>query len=80
MKVAISLPQDLYEQAEALANHRKKSRSALYAEALKAYLQSQEDEEITARLNQVYSSDDFSEETTIVKAALRSFGHKYDKW
>ena len=54
MKVAISLPDPLFEAAEKLAHLRSMPRSKLYAEALSSYVNSQNDDEITAQLNSVY--------------------------
>jgi metal-responsive CopG/Arc/MetJ family transcriptional regulator len=35
MKTAVSIPDDLFEQAEELARRSKKSRSQLFADALR---------------------------------------------
>ena len=57
MKTAISLPDALFEAAEQLARQLGKSRSQLYAEALRAYLERHRDEDITARLNEIYDAE-----------------------
>ena len=54
MKVAISLPDELFESADALAEALGMSRSELYATAVAEHLAKHRDREITARLNQVY--------------------------
>lgn len=55
VKTAVSLPDDLFERAERAAQRMGRSRSALYAEALAAYLESLENEdEVTAALNTIY--------------------------
>lgn len=55
VKTAVSLPDDLFERAERVAQQLGRSRSALYAEALAAYLESLENEdEVTAALDEVY--------------------------
>lgn len=79
MKVAISLPQDLFERAEALATLHRKSRSAFYAEALQAYLRSVEEAAITAKLNEVYSEDD-PQEREATRSAIQASQKHYDKW
>lgn len=56
MKVAVSIPDPLYEAADQLARRRKMSRSQLYAAALERLLAAEDDSEITERLNSVYSS------------------------
>lgn len=57
MKTAISLPEPIFQEAEALAQQLGMSRSQLYTEALKAYLRRYNREQILAKLNQVYSQE-----------------------
>lgn len=63
MKTAISLPNDLFAAAEALAGRLGLSRSQLYATALARFVAEQERAGITARLNAVYAdaADDAEE-------------------
>ena len=56
MKIAVSIPDPLFEAAEQLARHRKVSRSQLYATALELLLDADDDSDITERLNAVYTS------------------------
>jgi metal-responsive CopG/Arc/MetJ family transcriptional regulator len=53
MKTAISLPDDVYREAERHAKRMRKTRSQLYADALAEYLARHAPEEVTARMNQV---------------------------
>ena len=56
MKTAISLPDALYHRAERVAQRLGRTRSALYAEALEAYLDATEGaDEVTALLDEVYA-------------------------
>jgi metal-responsive CopG/Arc/MetJ family transcriptional regulator len=55
MKTAISLPDELFNEADALADRTGVSRSELYATALAEYLAKFRSEEVTARLNAVYA-------------------------
>lgn len=54
MKTAISVPDDIFQQAEKLARRRRLSRSALYTAALKSFLQEHRPSDITHALNEVY--------------------------
>jgi predicted transcriptional regulator len=55
MKTAISVPDDLFDRAERLAQRLGRSRSALYAEAVAAYVDALDDEdEVTAALDAVF--------------------------
>ena len=67
MKTAISLPDELFESADALAERLGLSRSELYATAVAEYLAKHRDEDVTARLNSV-----FAEETSGIDPKLRS--------
>ncbi|HXP89539.1 MAG TPA: hypothetical protein VN931_01305 [Fibrobacteria bacterium] len=60
MKAAISLPDDVFEAAEAVVEARGWSRSRLYTEALRQYLKREDPAEITHRLNQVHPVADES--------------------
>jgi predicted DNA-binding protein len=56
VKTAISLPDALYDRAERVAQRLGRTRSALYAEALEAYLDAAEDaDEVTVALDEVYA-------------------------
>jgi metal-responsive CopG/Arc/MetJ family transcriptional regulator len=54
MKTAISLPDDLFESADALAKRLGVSRSELYATALAEFLAKHQQAKVTERLDQVY--------------------------
>ena len=54
MKVAISIPNDLYETVERLVRDLKLSRSELYRQALRAYVANHNELEIAASLEEVY--------------------------
>jgi predicted transcriptional regulator len=51
MKVAVSIPDDLFQLAEKLAHDLDLSRSALYAKALRELVERLRDEAVTAQLN-----------------------------
>ena len=58
MKVALSIPDDLFESAEALTKRLGVSRSHLYATALAEFVAKSRGRKITERLNAVYESED----------------------
>ena len=57
MKIAISVPDDVFEAGEHLAQQLGLSRSQLYADALTAYLTERGAAAVTARLNAIYAND-----------------------
>lgn len=54
MKTAISIPDEIFESAEALASRLGVSRSELYATAVARLLAEHEHGQLTARLDAVY--------------------------
>ncbi|MDZ4783216.1 MAG: hypothetical protein SGJ19_23465 [Planctomycetia bacterium] len=51
MKIAITIPDDLFEQAEIAAKELSLSRSELYAKAVEAFITARSPTETTAKLN-----------------------------
>jgi len=65
MKTAVSIPDEVFEDAERLASRLQTSRSQLYARALSELLARHDDDQITAAMNQVVEEvgeeiDDFT--------------------
>jgi antitoxin MazE6 len=58
MKVALSIPDELFESAETLTRRLGVSRSRLYATALAEFVAKNRGRKITERLNAVYGSED----------------------
>lgn len=72
MKTAISLPDPIFEEAEALAQKLGISRSELYTEALKVYLRRYNRERILSKLNEVYSQESSDLDTVMATMQLTS--------
>lgn len=59
VKVAVSLPDDLFARADRAAHALGRTRSALYADALIRYLDELDDaDDVTAALDEIYSDDE----------------------
>ena len=58
MKVAVSIPEDLFDSAETLGKRLGLSRSRLYASALAEFLAKHKGRKTTERLNQVYAEEE----------------------
>jgi len=58
MKTAISLPDPLFEATNALAERLGIPRSQVVAQALREYLEQQQQQYLTESLNQVYAEVD----------------------
>ena len=51
MKTAVSIPDEVFEEAERLARRTKKSRSRLFSDALREYLARRTPEKITQAMD-----------------------------
>jgi metal-responsive CopG/Arc/MetJ family transcriptional regulator len=71
MKTAISLPDDLFAEAEALATELGTSRSHLYASAVREYLARHRPDAVTAALDRVYASADLRADPAVAAAAAQ---------
>jgi metal-responsive CopG/Arc/MetJ family transcriptional regulator len=58
METAVSIPTEIYQQAEALAQRLGISRNDLYVQALSQLLDTYRHDEVTLRLNAVYETQD----------------------
>ncbi len=58
MKTAISIPDNIFTEAEEFAKKLQMSRSELYTKAIIAYLKNSRSSHITNKLNQVYQDVD----------------------
>jgi metal-responsive CopG/Arc/MetJ family transcriptional regulator len=71
MKTAVSLPDDVFLEAERHAKRTRKSRSQLYAEALAEYLARHAPEEVTEDMNAVVAQLGEPVPDSFVTAAAR---------
>ena len=76
MKTAISIPDDIFESADALAESLGLSRSALYARAVEEYLARHRGSDVTARLNAVYATESGGLDEGLRAAQARSVGRE----
>jgi len=68
MKIAISLPDDVFEEIEKIAKEQKISRSQVFVSAAREYIRKNETSRLVARLDKVYSQPETPEETAQRKA------------
>jgi metal-responsive CopG/Arc/MetJ family transcriptional regulator len=78
MKTAISIPDSLFEQAERAAKRLALSRSELYSRAVEAYLSSLAQEDVTERLNRVYTAEASALDPALQR--MQSASIQSDKW
>ncbi len=55
MKVAVSIPDPIFREAERISRRIRVPRSQFYAHALEAYVRERSGEDVTEQLNEVYA-------------------------
>lgn len=78
MKVALSIPDDVFEAAEAVAKRLGVSRSRLYATAVADFVAKQQGRKVTTRLDAVYSAEESRLDPKIRRLQGRSVTR--DEW
>jgi metal-responsive CopG/Arc/MetJ family transcriptional regulator len=78
MKTAVSLPDEIFKQAEATAKKLRVSRSKLYATAISEFLERQRAGSVTERLNRVYSKHDSKLDPGLERAMLQTLAK--ERW
>ena len=76
MKVAISLPDPVFDAAELLAQELSLSRSQLYAQALAEFLEARSASAVTSKLNEIYSKEPSVLEPDLMAAQLQGLSHE----
>ncbi len=79
MKTAISIPDDVFEAAEAVARRTGMSRSQLFVVAVKAFLRDHGERGVTERLDEVYSKTE-SKVDPVLSAMQISGTRARDAW
>jgi metal-responsive CopG/Arc/MetJ family transcriptional regulator len=77
MKTAVSLPDEIFREAEATAKKLRVSRSKLYATALSEFLDRQRSQSVTERLNEYYSRHPATIDPGFMRAQLKSLSKKW---
>lgn len=72
MKTAISIPDDLFEDAEKLARTLKKSRSELYSHALREYVARHAPDRVTEALDRLCAEGPLGDEDFAREASRRT--------
>ena len=79
MKTAVSIPDELFQEAERLASRLKTSRSQLYCRALKEFVARHNPALLTSRYDEVIEALDENDETAgFVRQAANSALRRVD--
>lgn len=72
MKIAVSIPDEVFEKAELLARGAGRSRSEFYSAALREYVARHSPDEVTERMNRAVSAIGEEPAEFIATAATRT--------
>lgn len=72
MKTAISIPDAVFEAAEQLAQQQGVSRSELYVQAIRKYVEEHRTDQITERLDALYDDEPSSVDPAVLAIQARS--------
>ena len=71
MKIAVSIPEDVFRDGERLAAELHCSRSQLYSRAVREYVARRSADQVTKALNAVYDDDEGADLEFLRAAAAR---------
>ena len=80
MKTAISIPEEIFREAERAAKKLGVSRSELYAKAVLDFVERYRRDSLTEKLNEVYSNNESISELDPNLATMQTQSLKRDKW
>jgi metal-responsive CopG/Arc/MetJ family transcriptional regulator len=72
MKTAISIPNEIYSEAERLSRRLKKSRSQIYTEAVTEYIARHDPEAVTEAINRICEMVDTRPDPALAAATRRT--------
>ena len=80
MKTAISLPDELFDAGERLAERLGLTRSALYRKALARFIEQHTDRLVRERLDEVYGSGGTSSDVDPVLERMQTASLEPEEW
>lgn len=79
MKVAVSIPDPIFDEAEALARRMKISRSKVYARALKEFVANNDRPSLTEQINAALDEIGEEPDPVVLRAGART-ALKHTEW
>ena len=76
MKTAISIPDQLFEEVENFSKKHRRSRSEVFAMAVRKLLEKEKAQELLDALNEAYSHEESVEEKTLREKGKRYYARK----
>ena len=72
MKTAVSIPDDVFKEAERLARRTKQTRSRVFSEAVREYVARHSPDEVIEQINQACGEIGQAEEDGFTTSAVRT--------
>jgi predicted transcriptional regulator len=79
MKTAISIPDALFDELQDTAKKQHRSRSELFAVAVKEYLERIKSQSLLAALDEAHSEPEESQDTTLRQKSKKYYSRKLSK-
>lgn len=76
MKVAVSVPNQVFDAAERLAKERRVPRSQVFSEALEEYVAKHDAAAVMAKLNAVYDRESSAVDGALSAAGYAALSHE----
>ncbi|MEK6682920.1 MAG: hypothetical protein AABY79_13265 [Nitrospirota bacterium] len=76
MKTAISIPDEIFREAERAAKKFKYTRSELFTIAVKEFLEKIRSKRLLSVLNEVYSEEEATDEILLRQKGKKYYSHK----
>jgi metal-responsive CopG/Arc/MetJ family transcriptional regulator len=82
MKTAISIPDDIFDAVSQVAEEENISRSKIFADAARKYLEHRKNQKLFLALNEAYSENESKEEREVRKHSKKYYARKIvrEKW
>lgn len=80
MKTAISIPDEIFEEAERMAKRLGISRSELYAKAVHDFVERLRRTDVTERLNEVHAEEGAATDLDRQLAAMQALSLRKEEW
>ena len=77
MKVAVSVPDQVFKEAEKVSERLRVSRSRLYAQALEEFVQKHQKKGVRAALDEVYEAEPSDVDTVLADLQARALEEKW---
>ena len=72
MKTAISIPDEVFAEADRLARKRNESRSQLYSRAVREYVARHSTDDVTSALDALYAAEGSADDGFVLAVGVRT--------